>query len=230
MKISSEFSKYALEYDNYNVIQNQVIKHLLSKLSHKPRRILDLGCGRGGICSEIDWDYDYFLGVDFAQKMLELHPKSQKIEVVFGDFNDSRLFKDLSQKRFDFIFSASALQWAKDLEDVFKNIKSLNAPFALAVFSANTFKTINKTANITSILKSSDYIKQLNDKYLNAEFEVINYNLEFESTRDMFRYIKKSGVSASRGVLSYKESKRLLNEYPLSYLEFEVCFLFSAKI
>ena len=43
----------------------------------------------------------------------------------------------------------------------------------------------------------------------------------------MFRYIKKSGVSGARKVLSYKESKKLLNEYPVNYLEFEVVFIYS---
>ena len=100
----------------------------------------------------------------------------------------------------------------------------------MAIFTSNTFKTINKTASINSILKSADEVNEIQKKYFNAEFEVLNYKLEFESTRDMFKYIKKSGVSGSRKILNYKESKRLLNEYPLSYLEFEVAFIYSSKM
>ena len=62
-------------------------------------------------------------------------------------------------------------------------------------------------------------------KYFNAKFEVVQYRLEFESTRDMFRYIKKSGVSGSRKVLNYRQTKKLMNEYPVNYLEFEVVFI-----
>ena len=43
----------------------------------------------------------------------------------------------------------------------------------------------------------------------------------------MFKYIKGSGVSGSRKVLDYKQSKRLFREYPLDYLEFEVVFIYS---
>lgn len=227
MKISTEFSKYALEYNNYNVIQNRVIEHLLSKITAKPQSILDLGCGSGSLCKHIDWEYEHFIGVDFAHKMLELHPKSPKIQTIYGDFNDEKLFEELDAYKFDVIFSASALQWANDLEEVFKHIKKLDAKVALAIFASDTFKTLNETASISSILKSSNYIKELSNRYFDAEVEIVNYKLEFESTRDIFRYIKKSGVSGARRILSYKESKKLLTEYPLSYLEFEVVFIYT---
>lgn len=227
MKVSSEFSKYALEYDSYDVIQKLVIKRLLDHIKEKPKNILDLGCGSGNLCKAIDWEYESFTGVDFAPGMLELHPKSDKIRCIYGDFNDDALFDEVLTYIYDFIFSASALQWAHDLEKVFKRIKEFDAPVALAIFTANTFKTINETASIDSILKSAEEINELQKKYFNAKFEVVSYKLEFESTRDMFKYIKKSGVSGARKILSYKESKRLLNEYPLKYLEFEVAFIYS---
>ena len=230
MKISSEFSKYALEYNSYNVIQKKVIEKLLSHVKHKPKNILDLGCGSGNLCRAIDWDYEHFTGADFAEGMLKLHPRSPKIELIYADFNDDALFKSKLTYIYDFIFSASALQWADDLQRVFDNIKRLNAPVALAIFTSNTFKTINKTASIGSILRSADEVRELAKRYFDAKSEVVNYRLEFESTRDMFRYIKKSGVSGSRKILNYKESKKLLREYPLSYLEFEVTFIYSSNI
>lgn len=230
MRVSSEFSKRALEYESYNIIQNMVIEELLEHVKQKPKNILDIGCGSGALCRAINWEYEHFYGVDFAHGMLELHPKSSKIETIYGDFNDDKLFENMLTYIYDFIFSASALQWADDLERVFGKIRELNAPVALAIFTSNTFKTINKTAAISSILRSADEVCELGKKYFGAEVEVVNYKLEFESTRDMFKYIKRSGVSGSRKILSYKESKKLLNEYPLNYLEFEVAFIYSPTI
>jgi len=227
MKISSEFSKYAHSYGLYSEIQDKVADKLLSSLLFKPKNILDLGCGDGSLCKKIDWKYKHFTGIDFALKMLELHPKSKKIECIYGDFNDKALFENLLTYHYDYIFSSSALQWADNLEDVFKNIKLLNAPIALAIFTSNTFKTLNETASLASLLKSSDEIYELQKKYFDANFELINYRLEFNSTREMFRYIKRSGVSGSRAILSYKQTKRLLEAYPLNYLEFEVVFITS---
>ncbi len=227
MKVSSEFSKHASHYGSHNVIQSRVIKKLLKKVKLRPKNILDLGCGSGALCSAIDWKYKHFTGVDFALGMLELHPRSKKIECIYGDFNDQTLFENLSTYSYDYIFSASALQWADELELIFKSIKNLNAPVALAIFSSNTFKTLNKTASLEPLLRSADEINELQKKYFDGEFEVVNYKLEFESTREMFKYIKNSGVSGSRRVLDYKQTKKLLNEYPVNYLEFEVVFIHS---
>ncbi|MBL0707893.1 MAG: methyltransferase domain-containing protein [Sulfurimonas sp.] len=227
MKVSSEFSKHALEYDSHNVIQKKVIKKLLEKLKKKPENILDLGCGSGALHNSLTWKYKHFTGVDFASGMLELHPKSENCECIYGDFNDEMLFENLSTYSYDFIFSASALQWAGNLDMVFKNIKDLDAPVALAIFTQNTFKILNETASLKPLLRSADEINSLQEKYFDAEFEIVNYKLEFNSTREMFKYIKNSGVSGARKVLDYKQTKKLLREYPLNYLEFEVAFIHS---
>jgi len=227
MRISSEFSKYALKYGTFNIIQKKVVKKLLQKVADKPKNILDLGCGSGTVCKSIDWEYESFTGVDFASGMLELHPKSSKVDSLYGNFNDQVLFENLLVKKYDYIISASALQWAKDLDMVFKNIKCLSAPIALAIFTSNTFEILNKTAGIDSLLRSSNEVKMLQKKYFDAEFEIVKYKLEFESTKNIFKYIKQSGISGSRKVLDYKQTKKLMNEYPVNYLEFEVAFIYS---
>jgi len=227
MKISLEFSKYAPFYGSLNIIQDKVANRLLSYISSNPKNILDLGCGSGVLCKKIDWKYKHFIGVDFAPGMLELHPKSKKIECIYGNFNDNMLFENLITYEFDYIISASSLQWAENIEDVFKNIKLLNAPIALAIFTSNTFKTLHKTASIKSLLKSADEIYKLQKKYFDVNFEIVKYKLEFSSTREMFRYIKRSGVSGSRKILDYKQTKQLMKDYPLNYLEFEVVFITS---
>ncbi len=227
MNVDTEFSNHANTYGTYNIIQDKVIQHLLSKVNTEPKNILDLGCGDGSLCKKIDWDYHSFTGVDFAKGMLELHPKSENIECIYGDFNNQELFNNLYTNNYDFIFSSSALQWAYDLERVFKNIKAFNLPIALAIFTSNTFKTINKTAKINSILKSADMVEALAKKYFDVNIEVLTYKLEFNSTKEMFTYIKKSGVSGSRKILSFKQTKELMKNYPLNYLEFEVSFITS---
>lgn len=225
MKVSQEFSKYAREYPKFNQIQEEVAKKLITSLTSKPKKILDLGCGSGAVYKLIDWKLEKFVGVDFSHKMLELHPKASNVECMLGDFNDAALFENLLKEDFDYIVSASALQWAEDLEDVFKNIARFDLPFSLAIFTSGTFAAINKTAKIDPITPSKEKVIDLAKQYLSADIEVVNYSLEFESVRDMFRYIKKSGVSAGRNVLDYKQTKKLMDEYPLNYLEFEVVYI-----
>ena len=227
--ISSEFSKYATSYETNNTIQNKVVEKLLSYQRTQPKTILDLGCGSGAVCKAIDWEYKEFIGVDFAKGMLEIHPKSENIELLYGDFNTKELFDRLRKYSFDAIFSSSALQWAEDIERVLYEIAKFEVPISLAIFTSNTFQTLHKTAGISSILEKKEKIEELQQKiFPDAKFEVMNYRLKFGSTREMFRYIKQSGVSGSRKLLSYKQTKKLMKSYPLNYLEFEVAFIASS--
>ena len=227
MKISKEFSKHAQEYAAHNIIQKKVITKLLKDIQKEPKSILDLGCGDGTLCRSIPWEFEKFVGVDFAPGMLELHPKAENIELIYGDFNDSSLFEKLAKDKFEHVFSASALQWSKELDALFAQLAALGSTFSLAIFTSGTFKTLHEQGNIEPLLRTKEEIDKLQKKYFDANFEVVEYRLEFSSVREMFRYIKKSGVSASRNLLSYKQTKQLMREYPLNYLEFEVVFISS---
>jgi malonyl-CoA O-methyltransferase len=117
------------------------------------------------------------------------------------------------------------LQWAEDLGAVLQSLSSLNTPMSLAIFTAGTFKALHECAEVTPLLRSSDEVMAIAEKYLDARFEVLHTTLEFDSVREMFRYIKRSGVSGGRRVLDFSQTKRLMEIYPLEYLEFEVVFI-----
>lgn len=223
--VCHEFSRYAAEYGSHNVIQRLVAQKLIASTADQPKQVLDLGCGNGTVFSQIDWNMDRFIGIDFSASMLEQHPLSSNVELILGNFNDFSLFERLCGERFDHIYSASALQWADNLEEVFKSLNSFNAPLSLAIFSAGTFKTLHECAGVTPLLRSADEVIAIAEKHLNARFEVLHTTLEFDSVREMFRYIKRSGVSGGRRVLDFAQTKQLMETYPLSYLEFEVVFI-----
>jgi len=220
-----EFSRYAAEYGSRNVIQRLVADKLITSTETHPRRILDLGCGNGTLYSLIGWEMERFVGVDFSDSMLSHHPVSSNVELILGDFNNPELFDKLGCEHFDRIYSASALQWADDLEGVIQSLASLNTPMSLAIFTAGTFKTLHECAEVIPLLRSSDEVMAIAEKHLDAQFDVVHYTLEFDTVREMFRYIKRSGVSGGRRVLDFSQTKRLMETYPLNYLEFEVVFI-----
>jgi malonyl-CoA O-methyltransferase len=227
MKVSTQFSKYASSYGSYSIIQSKVVSKLLNGQDTHDKVVLDIGCGDGAVSKALNFKFKNLTAVDFAKGMIELHPKRDNIETLIGDFNNQDFFSNLPKKSYDMLISSSALQWADNIEGIFKNIAKLDIPYRLSIFTSGTFLTLNQTAGLKPLLRSSEEIKELAKKYLDAEFEVVNYRLEFDSTREMFRYIKKSGVSGSRNLLSYKETKQLMRNYPLNYLEFEVMFITS---
>jgi malonyl-CoA O-methyltransferase len=224
MKIKKEFSRFAHAYGKYNIIQNRVAQKLVDEVKDMPQRILDLGCGSGNIIDKIQWSYQSFVGIDFSQEMLDLHPKDEKIECRLGDFNEDILFEELVKEKYDHVFSASSLQWAEDLDTCLYQISQLNAPVSLAIFTSNTFKTLLETAGIASPLRCADEVTYLINQYFHCSIEVVEYELTFESVDEIFTYIKKSGVSGGRNALSYKQMKSLMKNYPSKTLEFEVLF------
>ena len=227
MRVHEEFSRYASVYGESNVVQAKVAQKLLDDTRGTPTHILDLGCGSGTLFSRIHWEAERFVGIDFSQEMLNYHPKSPNCELLLGDFNIPGLFEKLCNEKFDRIYSASALQWAEDLDTVFQAISKLNSPVSLAVFTSGTFKTLYETAGLFPILKSSDEVIELASRYFTADIEIVRYVLAFDSVREMLRYIKRSGVSGGRRVLDVAQTKALMRNYPLDYLEFEVVFITS---
>ena len=225
MNVSDKFSRCAEHYGYVNIIQDKVARRLVEGVKDRPQVLLDIGCGRGALVEKIDWPYRRFIGVDFAPRMLELHPKNERIECIYGDFDNPELYAYLYTCGFERIFSASALQWSPDLAHTFGLIRSLGAPVSLAIFTSGTFRTLFETAGLPPFLRNAETVQELAESYFGAVCERVDYRLSFDDTREMFRYIKRSGVSGNRNVLSYKETKRLMREYPLGYLEFEVLFI-----
>lgn len=206
------FDRFAHTYGEYNVIQKRIIKKYLSLVKD---RIVDLGCGSEGLCKYKN--FEFYLGIDSSEEMLKRNPcKSLK-----ADFNTKECFELIKKYEFDQIVSFSALQWSKDLNFVFGEIRKLNRDFLLAVFTSNTFKTLHRFLNIKSpIFSKEDILKSagiLNPK----EVEILNYEMTFTNPKELLEYIKYSGVGGNVKANPVK-IKNFLKQFPVNYLEFEV--------
>jgi len=228
MGIKQEFTKQANSYIYYNTIQNKVAKQLASTLSFKPLKVLDLGCGSGAVYNEIGDFSHKFIGIDFSSKMCELHPKNKMIEIYNKNFDSFNYGLNFQQNSFDMIVSASALQWSIDFQLLISNILPLSNRFEFAIFTSDTFKNIFEFLKISSPIKGNDYYISILKEY-NATSYIKNYRLDFNNSKELFRYIKKSGVSGGMNKLSYKATKNLIENFPYTYLEFEVLFISFSK-
>ena len=224
MDKKNQFSKYAKEYGSHNIIQQIIAKSLVRELKSKPKRILELGCGSGQVIKHIKWDYDYYKAIDFSSNMCELHPRGKNIEVKCFDFDTKEFIDEIKNDKYDIVLSSSALQWSKDLSKIVQVLSKITNEINAVLFTSNTFKTIQNITNTISPILNEKAIKEAFCKYFECEFETIMYKLEFENKKDLFDYIKKSGVSGQKS-LSYSDSKKLYKEYNLNYLEFEVIFV-----
>jgi len=228
MKIKKEFDKSANSYSNYSKVQAIGAKLLVKEVGKDIGNIADIGCGSGRVYKNIRENSIYFnrfYGIDFSKEMLKLHPKEPNIELMVGDFNTISLFKKLEKLELDTIISSSALQWAKNLEWSLRECSKVANRGYFFIFTSKTFKSIHKIAKINSpIYPKESAIEAFTKSFKPNKIELLEYKLEFNNTLEMLRYIQKSGVSAGVN-LSYKKMKKILDEYPLDYLEFETLLL-----
>jgi len=226
LKHIGQFDRFAGSYENYKIIQSKVARHLVSNIKKRGESILDLGAGGGEVYKNIDWEIKSYHAVDLSPRMLGFHPDTHKI---LCDFDSEECWKRLKNLPVDMVVSSSALQWSRDFDRLCKNISSLSENVNLALFTSNTFKTIQRITGVPSpILEKSEILDTVN-RYFLINYEIRQYRLFFQNRLDMFRYIKKSGVSHGVKRLGYKETRELIMSYPYNYLEFEVVFLWSKK-
>ena len=228
--VIEQFSRFAHQYNTHNEIQVKVANTLVASVPDiKYKCILDIGCGSGEILKNLkdrNILFKEFIALDSSQAMLDIHPMNKSITKVHADFNNESFLKDLPMQEYDILLSSSALQWSNNLDFTLKKLSKLSKTLYTAIFTSGTFKTLHKTAGLKSPIYPSETVQNSMLKYYSdVTFTVHHYTLEFDSTREMFKYIKKSGVSGGEKKLSYKETKYLMETYPLDYLEFEVLFV-----
>ena len=228
--VIKEFSRFANEYHKYNIIQTSVASSLAKHISkYNYHTILDIGCGNGVLYHELNKlqkHIKHYYALDLSSSMLELHPSAKNITKLNMDFNNPSFISTLPFKHIDIIASSSALQWCSHLDKLFENISHLSNHLAVAIFTSNTFKTLHQLAHIKSPILSKEDILSASKKFHKPLYHITKeYRLYFKSKKEIFEYIKKSGVSGGEKKLSYKQTKALISSYTYDYLEFEVIFL-----
>ena len=157
--------------------------------------------------------------------MCELHPRAKNVEIKCFDFDTVEFLNEIKNDTYDIVLSSSALQWSKDLSKIIKQLSLITKEINAVLFTSNTFKTIQNITKTKSPILDEQSIKEAFNKYFKCEFETIMYKLEFDNKKDLFDYIKKSGVSGANESLDFKNAKKLYKEYNINYLEFEVIFV-----
>jgi malonyl-CoA O-methyltransferase len=229
MRVKEEFNKYAKNYSKYSHIQNKIASILVENIdSFRVDNIVDIGSGDGMIYKKLiekDIKFKNFYAIDFAPKMLKLHPKESRVKVICADFNKGKIFNLLKDKGIDLAISSSALQWAKDLKFTFKEISKVSNSGLFFLFTSNTFKSLHNLVGVKSpIFSEYEIVDAFINSYESLKIQKFSFKLEFRDTLDMLRYIKKSGVGGNLR-LNYSDIKYIINNYPNDYLEFETILL-----
>jgi len=147
-KLGRRFSRNAKTYDEYAIVQKEMSRKLLSKISvEAPKRILEIGCGTGFLTQLIAEKYKNaeILALDLAPGMIEvakdrLSQINDPDRIIFECADAETAFPKQS---FDLIISNATFQWfnhpdqmaERILEHLIKNGQCLFSTFGSQTFN-----------------------------------------------------------------------------------------------
>ncbi|MEO1942439.1 MAG: hypothetical protein ABGW77_06060 [Campylobacterales bacterium] len=181
------FGKRAPLYHRYSLVQNWAREGLSRWVRG---RVLDLGAGSAGLCRVVG--VQFYLGVDSSPEMARLN----RCPVVVANFDQFPILEVVKRYQITQIVSFSALHWSKNLEGLFQRIGQSGREYLLLLFTGESFQELHRRLGITSPLPREREILEWAEKGLpNLHSASLSYTLHFPSPRELFRYLRGSGVS-----------------------------------
>lgn len=146
--IADRFNASAGSYSESARIQPIVAKRLAEKLPLSPKRILELGCGTGGLSLHLLNKFpnsDLILS-DISPSMLAVCRENIGEKPAYKRIDAENLPRDIG--RFDLVVSSLALQWVEDLPSTLQNIVDILNPGGTLAFSLLGYKNFCEWADL----------------------------------------------------------------------------------
>lgn len=219
----NSFDKQAHLYAQSSLIQSQVIEILLRSLELTSiHRAIDIGCGSGSVAVQLDGlglQIEDFYGLDISQEMLHHHPKKMKnisnVTLICEDF-EAFIFE-----KYDVIFAASSLQWARNLEVLLSKLAKSSPVVRFAIHTDKSLDSVHRFLGTSSPLRSAECLKDILEKYFEGKIWIEKLERNFSSREEFLSHLKGSGLLGG-GVLNYSQAKYFRNNIPYQKAEYEV--------
>jgi malonyl-CoA O-methyltransferase len=187
-------------------------------------RILEIGCGTGFLTREVNHRFrvdEFFLN--------DLVASSMHTAMLCANRNNCSLLPGNAEEipfpgRLDAVFSASAIQWFKNIEGFFCKVSGAlkeNGILALGTFGEENFREIKQ---LTGIGLRYPSLRQLQTLAAN-DFNIIvqeewQEEICFPDAIEVLRHIQKTGVN---GITRFKMTKGMLKNFREAYHERYCC-------
>ena len=207
-EVAASFSRAAAAYDSVARLQRDVGNHLLSSLSQwqgEPATVLDLGCGTGFFCSQLQLRYPeaQYVGLDIAEGMV-------KYARGRGGANCDWLVADaealpLANESVDLVFSSLALQWCYRPEHLFSELARVLRPGGLCVFTSlgpdtlcelrSAWAAVDAHQHVNSFLPAGELVAAAGRiSSIDMSLESRAFRMEYARVRDLLDELKTLGA------------------------------------
>jgi|SRR5579885_294871 malonyl-CoA O-methyltransferase len=201
-----------LEYADAAVLANEVAEEMLSRLDWmtiKPKIIVDMGCGTGGLSIRLPERYPnaQVLALDFSEPMVQY---AREQFILAGEVPVSCVCADagrlpLEDLSVDLIVANLLLPWHGDVKSLLREWRRVLRPEGLLLFSAlgpDTLKEFHNLLNINEIPFMVD-MHDLGDLLLGEGFadpvlDVNQYTVLYRDPVRLLRELHASGMLLSK--------------------------------
>ena len=237
-EVAASFSRAAASYDSVARLQRDVGEQLLSSLSQwqgEPATVLDLGCGTGFFCSELQIRYPQaqYVGLDIAQGMV-------KYARGRGGVNCDWLVADaealpLAAESVDLVFSSLALQWCYRPEHLFAELARVLRAGGMCVFTSlgpntlcelrSAWAAVDSHQHVNSFLPASELLEAAERIYgIEMHLKSSAFCMQYARVRDLLDELKTLGAhnmnrSRSAGLTSRRALQGMLQAYEVERSE-----------
>lgn len=202
--LKRRFTRKLSEYNKLAVCQQHISQHLydlwLNSDYRKDRKVLEIGCGTGFLTNlYLPTLNPSTLVLNDLCNIPAQYFKAGNSSYTFIQ-GDAELIDFDTNTKFDYIVSASALQWFENIVNFFDKAYSLLNNDGVIVFSTFGKKNMKEINSITGLSLNYLEIDQLRD-ILSVNFEILYLNeeesvLHFDTPIDVIRHIKSTGVNS----------------------------------
>lgn len=229
--VKQNFEKAANTYDKTAVLQSEINKRLLERLTYiriNPQTIVDIGSGTGHSIKALQKTYpkSHIIGLDLALSMLQ-HTKypfwQKKPSLICSDMEALPLKADSCS----LLFSNVSLQWCNNLLETFKEFQRVIHKEGLLLFSTfgpdtlkelkQSFSKIDNQHHVHSFIDMHDIGDMLieagfADPVVDMEYFTLTYDKVMDLLRDLQQIGALNALENRRKTLTGKQKLQQLVE------------------
>lgn len=182
--IKRSFAAASVTYDHVAELQRTVGRELLHAIdtTHLTGTLLDLGCGTGFLTGELlaRSRYETMIALDIALPMLQATRSKLANKPNMGYVCADAEHLPLGEQCIDAVLSNLALQWCRNLDAVFTDIKRVLKPEGQLVFSTFGPQTLHE---LKSAWATVDHYSHVNEFYSEAQLKQFLLQAGFKNSQ-----------------------------------------------
>jgi|TARA_B110000967_G_scaffold198613_1_gene231878 SAM-dependent methyltransferase len=152
----------------YDALHNQTLDRIKEKFPHKNTKILDLGCGTGGLLSRISRiGYNNIIGFDISADAVEI---ACSFDLPVTQADARKVIFDLEESSFDVIVMHDVFYFFTDIErkEIFSQLLKLLNPGGLLMMNLPSFDVFAGTHDAAVGIQKRFNKQRINDFINNA--------------------------------------------------------------